>query len=412
MVDILPSETWQWQSVETFARHHFERAGINEIRTPLLETTELFNRGIGGSTDVVNKEMYSFVDRGDRSCTLRPEGTASVVRSLIQNGLISQGPQRLWYQGPMFRYERPQAGRQRQFHQLGVEFFGLSSIKSDAELISIAWDLLKQLGLKGITLQVNTLGTLEDRQKYRSQLVSWLEKYSKNFDEHTMNQLKNNPLRILDSKDKNIKKILEGGPMLIDYLCESSKRRFINLQEFLSELDIPFTINPKLVRGLDYYCHTAFEITSGELGSQSTVCGGGRYDGLVQQLGGSATSSIGWAIGMERLLILLANKIPNQNTPDIYLVNKGEKAELEALCLARSLRLANLKVELDNSGSAFSKQFKRASRSHASWALVIGEEEVNKGEVVLKSLIDKENFGSNISINISNIKEIVDIVTS
>ncbi len=410
MVDILPSETERWQRIETLARNHFSLAGIDEIRTPLLEGTELFKRGIGEGTDVVGKEMYCFVDRGDRSCTLRPEGTASVVRSVIQNGLLSQGPQRLWYGGPMFRYERPQAGRQRQFHQLGVEFFGLSSARSDAELISVAWDFLKDIGLNGLTLQLNSLGTLEDRIHYRIKLVSFLEEFTELLDENSKKQLIKNPLRILDSKNNDVQKLLDKAPTIGDSLSKESKERFCQLQQILKRLEIPFVINQKLVRGLDYYCQTAFEITSDQLGAQATVCGGGRYDDLVEQLGGPPTPSIGFAIGMERLIILLSEKTFDSNIPNVYLVNKGKEAELEALFLARNLRAANIKVELDNSGSSFGKQFKRANKSKASWAIVIGDEEIINGEIKIKSLDKLSNKKDELVFNMSDMQNIIQFV--
>ncbi|KGG15094.1 Histidyl-tRNA synthetase [Prochlorococcus sp. MIT 0602] len=412
MIDLLPSQTSRWQKIEELARDHFRRAGLNEIRTPILEQTELFARGIGEGTDVVGKEMYSFFDRGNRSCTLRPEGTASVVRSVIQNGLASQGFQRLWYGGPMFRYERPQAGRQRQFHQLGVEFFGLSSERSDAEIISIGWDFLNELGLNGLTLELNSLGTMEDRKEYRIHLIEWLENISDSLDEESLNQLKKNPLRILDSKRPDIQRKLKGAPLLGDYLSEESKERFLKVQENLKILKIPFVVNQRLVRGLDYYCHTAFEITSNQLGAQATVCGGGRYDGLVEQLGGPPTPSIGWAIGIERLLILLGEDFDQNLSPDVYLVNRGEKAEIEALCLARYLRLERFVVELDNSGSTFSKQFKRASRSCASWAIVIGDEESINGEVRMKRLNLKNEDRSEILVKSSELSRIIELIKS
>ncbi len=392
MNDLLPSNIEQWQKVESVARDHFRRAGIAEIRTPIIEQTELFTRGIGEATEVVGKEMYSFDDRGNRSCTLRPEGTASVVRAVIQNGLLNQGVQRLWYEGPMFRYERPQAGRQRQFHQIGVEFFGSSSVKSDVELISIAWDLLKNLGLNGLKLELNSLGTSQDRNDYRIKLVSWIRKYADFLDQESLNQLENNPLRILDSKKPEIQEMLLEAPLLSESLEVGSRDRFKTLQDILERLDIPFFVNPKLVRGLDYYCHTAFEITSNKLGSQSTVCGGGRYDRLVEQLGGPSTPAIGFAIGMERLLMLLSEKFLEAECPNVYIVNRGSNAEIEALLLARQLRAANFTVELDSSGAAFSKQFKRADRSLASWAIVIGEDEFQKGAVILKRLKNKDNY--------------------
>ncbi len=395
MNDLLPEQTAHWQEVEDLFRHHFSRAGIGEIRTPLMETTDLFFRGIGELTDVVGKEMYTFFDRGNRSCTLRPEGTAAVVRSVLQNGLLSQGPKRFWYGGPMFRYERPQAGRLRQFHQIGVEFFGLPTARDDAELIALAWDIFSALKLKDLNLELNTLGTSEDRERYRSELIKWLEKKYDFLDKDSQERVYKNPLRILDSKDSKTQQLLNDAPCLYDSLSESSKNRFLDLQKILNTLEIPFQINKRLVRGLDYYCQTAFEITTDQLGSQKTICGGGRYDGLVQELGGSSTPSVGWAVGMERLMILLneQNLYQKKDSPDVYFINQGISAEPEALSLTRKLRTAGLNVELDSSASSFSKQFKKANKSNAKWALIIGEEEFSAGEVRIKKLkFDGEDF--------------------
>ncbi len=397
MVDLLPEQTRRWQAVEAVAREHFRRAGIEEIRTPLLEVTELFARGIGEGTDVVGKEMYSFLDRSERSCTLRPEGTASVVRAAVQHGLLSQGAQKLWYGGAMFRYERPQAGRQRQFHQIGVECLGVSSARSDVEVIALAWDLLAALGVQGLELEINSLGTPEDRQRYRAQLLAWLEERADQLDPDSQERLTTNPLRILDSKNPTTQALLADAPTLLEALSEESAARFAEVQALLRQLAIPLQVNTRLVRGLDYYGHTAFEITSEQLGAQATVCGGGRYDGLVEQLGGSPTPAIGWALGMERLLLVLeaaANADPDgaaarltaQLPPTVYLVNRGEAAEAAALGLARHLRQAGVAVELDGSGAAFGKQFKRADRCGAPWAMVIGDREAEQGCVRLKSL--------------------------
>ena len=387
MVDLLPAQTVLWQKVGDVAREQFRRAAVQEIRTPILEVTELFCRGIGEATDVVGKEMYTFLDRGERSCTLRPEGTASVVRAAIQHGLTSQGPQRLWYGGPMFRYERPQAGRQRQFHQIGLEFLGVADARSDVEAISIAWDLLTELGLKGLVLELNTLGSSEDRAQYRGQLVSFLKAHRDQLDHDSRDRLERNPLRILDSKNPATQELLTGAPTLSDSLSQVSRERFELVKQGLTALEIPFRLNPRLVRGLDYYSHTAFEITSSQLGAQATVCGGGRYDGLVEQLGGPSTPAIGWALGMERLVLLLAkgnaHEIP---APDVYLVNRGDEAQALALILARRLRIAGLAVDLDASGAAFGKQFKRADRSGATWAVVLGEGEAERGVLRLKPL--------------------------
>ena len=387
MVDLLPQRTPLWQHLEATAREHFRRAAIAEIRTPLLEPTELFARGIGEATDVVGKEMYTFLDRGDRSCTLRPEGTASVVRAAIQHGLLAQGPQRLWYGGPMFRYERPQAGRQRQFHQIGVELLGVADAGSDAEAIAIAWDLLADLGVGGLELEINSLGTPEDRQRYRAELVSWLEAHHDQLDPDSQNRISTNPLRVLDSKNPETQALLAGAPTLADALAGESHERFARVRLALEALGIPFVLNPRLVRGLDYYGHTAFEITSNQLGAQATVCGGGRYDGLVEQLGGPPTAAVGWAIGLERLALLLSQgeavAVP---APDLYVISRGEAAEGQALVLTRQGRQAGLVVERDASGGAFGKQFKRADRSGAPWAAVIGDSEAAEGVVLLKDL--------------------------
>ncbi|MEB3199803.1 MAG: histidine--tRNA ligase [Synechococcaceae cyanobacterium] len=390
MVDLLPDRTPLWQHIESTAREHFRRAGIQEIRTPLLEATELFARGIGEATDVVGKEMYSFQDRGDRSCTLRPEGTASVVRAAIEHGLLALGPQRLCYGGPMFRYERPQAGRQRQFHQIGLELLGVADPRADAEAIAIAWELLEALGLTQLTLELNSLGTPEDRQRYRAELVAWLESQREQLDADSQQRISTNPLRVLDSKNPATQALLEGAPSLHDALAPESHERFRRVRQALEALGIPFQLNPRLVRGLDYYSHTAFEITSRQLGAQATVCGGGRYDGLVSQLGGVATPAVGWALGMERLVLLAAASqgaaAPATQAPDLYVVSRGEDAERQALVLAQGWRRQGLVVELDLSASAFGKQFRRADRSGARWAAVIGDQEASEGVVVLKDL--------------------------
>jgi histidyl-tRNA synthetase len=393
MADLLPGQIGLWQHVEARAREHFRRSGITEIRTPLLEVTELFARGIGEATDVVGKEMYTFLDRGERSCTLRPEGTASVVRAAIQHGLLSQGPQRLWYGGPMFRYERPQAGRLRQFHQIGLELLGFADACSDVEAIAVAWDLLAELGVAGLALELNSLGSSEDRARYREQLVTWLEQRRDQLDVDSQARIHTNPLRVLDAKHPDTQALLAEAPSLASALSDASQARFAAVQQALTALGIPFVLNPRLVRGLDYYSHTAFEITSSQLGAQATVCGGGRYDGLVQQLGGPATPAIGWALGMERLVLLLSQAERPAAALDLYVVSRGEAAATAALALARLCRQAGLAVERDASGSAFAKQFKRADRSGARWAAVIGEQEAAEGLVGLQDLRASDHAG-------------------
>jgi histidyl-tRNA synthetase len=390
--DLLPEEIVYWQKVESITRDILNKAAYQEIRTPIFETTSLFERGIGENTDVVGKEMYTFVDRGDRSLTLRPEGTAGVVRSYIENKLHGQGGvQRLWYTGPMFRYERPQAGRQRQFHQIGVELLGSGSARADVEVIALANNLLSSLGLKNLTLYINSVGNGEDRQNYRNALVDYLTPYQGELDKDSQERLQRNPLRILDSKDQRTQEIAQNAPKIRDYLGADSRQHFAKVQQLLTDLGIGYELNHCLVRGLDYYTHTAFEIQSTDLGAQATVCGGGRYDGLVSQLGGPETPAVGWAIGMERLIILL-QQIQPQQTPelDFYIVSRGGKAEDQALILANKLRNLDFSVELDLSGSAFNKQFKRADRSGAAICLVLGDEEAAKQTVNLKWMATKE----------------------
>ena len=386
--DILPEEVGYWQQIEAAAREILGRAAYQEIRTPIFEQTNLFERGIGEATDVVGKEMYTFKDRGDRSITLRPEGTAGVVRSFIEHSLSAQGGvQRLWYCGSMFRYERPQAGRQRQFHQIGVEVLGSPSPRADVEVIAIFADILQALGLKNLVLNLNSIGNASDRLQYREALVNYLTPYKDDLDADSQDRLTRNPLRILDSKDERTQAILIEAPSVLDHLNPDSHHRFEQVQTLLTDLNIPFLINTRLVRGLDYYTHTVFEIQSADLGAQATVGGGGRYDGLVSELGGADTPAVGWAIGMERLVILLQqlHSLPTANI-DFYLVSKGTQAEAQAVVLAQRLRHDGFTVELDLSGSAFGKQFKRADRSGAAACLIVGDEEAANQTVQLKWL--------------------------
>ena len=386
--DILPEEVGYWQKVEAIAQQILNRAAYQEIRPPIVEQTDLFERGIGEATDVVGKEMYTFLDKGERSVTLRPEGTAGVVRAFIEQGLHAQGGiQRLWYKGPMFRYERPGAGRQRQFHQLGVEVIGSADPRADVEVIAIATDILQTLGLKDLTLNINSVGNFEDRPRYRQALVDYLTPYKEELDPDSQERLTRNPLRILDSKDKRTQEIVATAPSILDYLGDYSRQHFNKVQQLLTDIGIPYKLNPCLVRGLDYYTHTAFEIQSDDLGAQATVCGGGRYDGLVQELGGSPTPAVGWAIGLERLILLLQQlSEPPRPVLDFYGVSRGEAAEAQALQLAQKLRQAGFAVELDLSGSAFGKQFKRADRSGAVACLVLGDAEAENKTVNLKWL--------------------------
>ena len=390
--DILSPEIGYWQRLEAIAREILAKAAYREIRTPIFEQTSLFERGIGEATDVVGKEMYTFKDKGDRSTTLRPEGTAGVVRAFIKNSLYAQGDvQRLWYTGPMFRYERNQAGRQRQFNQIGVEVLGSADPRADVEVLAIASDILKTIGLTNLRLDINSIGNKEDRQNYRQALIDYLTPYKEELDPDSQDRLIRNPLRILDSKNPRTQEIAADAPSILNYLGETSRRHFEKVQQMLTDLGIKYQLNPRLVRGLDYYTYTAFEIISDDLGAQATVCGGGRYDGLVKELGGPDTPAVGWAMGLERLILLLQQLQPAPtNTLDFYIVSRGDRAEVQAVLLAQKLRSLEFSVEIDLSGSPFKKQFPRADRSGAVACLIIGDEEAESQLVKLKWMASKE----------------------
>lgn len=390
--DILPHEVIYWQYLEKTASEILAKANYQEIRTPIFEQTPLFERGIGEATDVVGKEMYTFTDRGDRTITLRPEGTAGVARAYIQHKLFaSGGVDKLWYSGAMFRYERPQAGRQRQFHQIGLELLGSKAPRADVEVMAVACDILTALGLKNLSLQLNSVGSKEDRQTYRQALVDYFTPYKQDLDADSQDRLSRNPLRILDSKDQKTQEIAKNAPSILDYLGDDSRKHFEQVCGLLNDLNLCYELNPRLVRGLDYYTHTAFEIQSSDLGAQATVCGGGRYDGLVSQLGGVETPAVGWAMGMERLILLLEQLQPlNSSHPDIYFVSRGEKAENQALVITQNLRQHGFRVELDLTGSNFAKQFKRGDRSGAKICLVLGDSEVDQDTIQIKYLKTSE----------------------
>ncbi|MEI6429426.1 MAG: histidine--tRNA ligase [Pseudanabaena sp. ELA607] len=386
--DILPSEVIYWQTLEAKARQILAHAGYQEIRTPLFEATELFARGIGETTDIVGKEMYTFTDRGDRSLTLRPEGTAGAVRAFIEHKLSAQGGvQRLWYTGAMFRYERPQAGRQRQFHQLGVEVLGSADPRADAEVIAIASDFLKALGLDALVVDLNSVGTGADRQNYRQALIEYFTPHQADLDPDSQDRLHRNPLRILDSKDPKTQAIAAAAPSILDYLGPESQSHFAAVQQLLTDLNISYRINPRLVRGLDYYTRTAFEIQSTQLGAQAAVCGGGRYDKLVTELGGPDVPAVGWAIGLERLVILLQQLATQELTaPKVYVVSRGPQAEAKSLVIAQELRRAAITTELDLSGAKFDKQLKRANGCKAQVALILGDTEIENQQIQIKWL--------------------------
>ena len=392
MNDCSPTESPLWQWIEGQVRQILSSYGYSEVRMPIVESTPLFARAIGEVTDVVSKEMYTFWDN-DEQLTLRPEGTAGCVRAAIEHGWIYNNEQRLWYMGPMFRHERPQKGRYRQFHQAGVEVFGIATPEIDAELIILTACLWKALGIEQhVSLQLNSIGSLEARANYRSALVAFLENHQDLMSEEEKERLVKNPLRILDTKNQALQDVLDSAPKLLDYLDDESLEHFAQLCGLLDAVGIQYEINPKLVRGLDYYNKTVFEWVTSALGAQGTVCGGGRYDGLVEQLGGHATSGVGFAMGLERLVLLVqeVNKsIPVKSAVDIYVVYQGEGTTLAAFQLAEKLRseLPHLSTMLHCSGGNFKKQFKRADKSGATLALVLGESEVQNNQVVVKHLL-------------------------
>mgnify|MGYP001824706996 FL=1 len=390
MNDILPAQSPAWQYFEDTVRSVLDTYGFQEIRMPIVEKTELFKRSIGEVTDIVEKEMYTFDDRNGDSLTLRPEGTAGCVRACIQHGLTHNQVQRLWYSGPMFRHERPQKGRYRQFHQIGIEVFGLDGPDFDAELLMLTARLWKRLGLQQVSLQLNSLGTSADRAKFREALVGYLQQHREQLDEDSKRRLESNPLRILDSKSPQTQSLLEEAPRLAEYIDAESQAHFDQLCSLLDAARIPYTVNPRLVRGLDYYGRTVFEWVTDQLGAQGTVCAGGRYDVLVEQLGGRTTPAVGFAMGIERLIALLESQhvsLPDK-APHVYIVAVGEQAQRHGLLLSEQLRdsVPALRIMTHCGGGSFKSQFKKADRSGAHFALVLGDEELEQGRAGLKAL--------------------------
>jgi histidyl-tRNA synthetase len=397
MNDILPEQTPLWQYIERTAAQLLAAYGYQEIRFPILEQTELFKRSIGEVTDIVEKEMYTFEDRNGDSLTLRPEGTAGCVRACEQNGLLFNQTQRLWYTGPMFRHERPQKGRLRQFHQIGVEAFGMSGPDIDAELIFLTARLWRALGVSdNVTLELNSIGSAAARNEFKTALVAYLQQFVTQLDEDSQRRLHTNPLRILDSKDENTRKILVGAPSFHDYLDAESLEHFAQLRALLDAGGVRYTINPALVRGLDYYGKTVFEWTTDKLGAQATVCAGGRYDGLVEQLGGKSTPAFGFGIGLERICLLLEacgrNAADINLLPQVYIVAAGERAASQGVVLAEQLRdrLPQLRVIANCGGGSFKSQFKKADKSGAELALIIGDQEIDNDVVNVKWLRDEQ----------------------
>ncbi len=391
MNDCLPTQSPLWQKVEGIVKNVISAYGYNEVRMPIVEETNLFSRAVGEETDVVSKEMYTFEDRNGDSLTLRPEGTAGCVRSGIENGLLYNQEQRLWYIGPMFRHERPQKGRYRQFHQCGVEVFGLDGPDVDAELIMMTARMWRDLGIsEHVRLELNSIGSLEARANYRTALIEYLEQYMDVLDDDCKRRLYTNPLRVLDTKNPDVQAVLGDAPELSDYLDEDSKQHFAGLCELLDAAGIEYTVNQRLVRGLDYYNRTVFEWMTESLGSQGTVCGGGRYDGLVEQLGGKPTPAVGFAMGLERLVLMMETlgNTDVRRSVDVYMVTAGEGTLSAGMKLAEQIReqVPGLRVMTHFGGGNFKKQFKRADKVGAAIALVLGEDEVAENTVVLKDL--------------------------
>lgn len=392
MNDILPTQSPLWQKVEAVLRSSVAAYGYSEIRTPIVENTDLFKRSIGEVTDIVEKEMYTFEDRNGDSLTLRPEGTASTVRAGNEHGLLYNQEQRLWYMGPMFRHERPQKCRYRQFHQFGVEIYGIGSADIDAEVLMLSARLWEKLGItEHVTLELNTLGDPAERAAYREALIAFLEQHKDKLDEDSQRRMYSNPLRVLDSKDPQVQSILADAPALMDYLGEESSQHFAQLRELLDAVGIQYRVNSRLVRGLDYYNRTVFEWVTNSLGSQGTVLAGGRYDGLVAQLGGKETPAVGFAMGLERIVLLLETLALTQDIPaevDVYVAAMGDNCLVEAIKVAQELRsaLPTLRVMSHCGGGNLKKQMKRADKSGAQVALLIGEEELAEGVVTVKYL--------------------------
>ena len=403
--DILPSEIYIWQYVEDTARNVFESYNFEEIRTPIFEDYELFQRGVGDETDMVSKEMYDFEDKGGRRIALRPEGTASICRAFVQHKLYGPEypkPYKLYYTGPMFRYERPQAGRQRQFNQMGVEVLGTDKCAMDVEVMAMAWDLFEELGLTNIKLVINTIGHPKERRQFIDALIEYLTPHQEELSEDSRRRLETNPLRILDSKDAKDQQLLVNAPKISDYLSQESLDNFQKVQSMLDALEIPYEVDPLLVRGIDYYQDTIFEmmVEDDSIGSQSTICGGGRYDGLVEELGGPSTPGFGFGIGLERLILLLKDQkvaVPENETVDVFVICMGETIDAMAMEIIQAARQAGLKADRDYMGRSMKSQFKTVDRLKAKTVIVLGEDEVQSQSFTLKNTETQKQISVNLS---------------
>ena len=388
--DILPDESHNWQFVESKMLETASQFGFKEIRVPVFEHTEVFLRSVGDTTDVVQKEMYTFDDKGGRSITLRPELTAGVIRSAIEKGLVNAAlPQKLCYIGGCYRYEKPQAGRLREFHQFGVECVGAAAPNADAEVISLAGAVLENIGIKNISLEINSIGCPECRKEYHKALKEYFSKNADTLCDTCKDRLDRNPMRILDCKSPICSEIAENAPVVIDYLCDDCKNHFESVKTHLTAMNIDFKVNPKIVRGLDYYTRTVFEFVSGDIGAQSTICGGGRYDGLIGQMGGPNTPSLGFAMGIERLMMVLKAQnaeLPDAHTCDLFIASLGDKATIKASALCKELRSEGYKAETDICGRGLKAQMKYANKIGAKFTLVLGDNEVESGKASLKNM--------------------------
>ena len=388
--DLLPGESGKWQYVESVIRALCAQYGFREIRTPVFEHTEVFVRGVGETTDVVNKEMYTFIDKGNRSVTLRPEGTAGIVRAFVENGLFNEPmPAKYYYQIPCFRYEKPQKGRLREFHQFGVELFGTADPIADATVISLPYRLFGKLGLRRVSLEINSIGCKECRAKYRDALITYFSAYRENLCETCRERLEKNPMRILDCKSEICRGFAQNAPEITDYLCEDCRAHFLAVQGYLNEMEIPFRVNPRIVRGLDYYNRTVFEFVSDEIGAQGTVCGGGRYDGMTEEFGGPPLAGIGFGMGMERLILTLEQagvSLPEGGSCDLFLIPLGEQARRAAVKLCAALLDEGCRVQYDLMGRSVKAQMKYADKINAVCTAVLGENELETGAVTVKNM--------------------------
>jgi histidyl-tRNA synthetase len=411
MNDLLPETLGTWRYLESEIIQIVESYGFNEIRLPIMERTELFKRSIGEDTDIVEKEMYTFDDRNQESITLRPEATASMVRAGITNGLLHNQQQKMWTMGPMFRYEKPQKGRYRQFYQFNIEAMGYAGPDIDAELIILCARMWKALRIENLSLKINSLGNKNTRAKYREDLINYFSDNLGNLDENSKNRLHSNPLRILDSKNPEMKKLIDEAPILLDYLDSESEEHFNKLKNILSDAGVDFQVNPKLVRGLDYYNRTVFEWETDVLGSQGAVCSGGRYDGLIEKIGGKSTPAIGWAMGMERLVSLFeySNDKINKISPHIYIAIDGDEAQKKAFQISEELRELNpkIRIQLNMGGGSFKSQLKRADKSNSNYAIIIGLDELKNDYLSLKSLRRNQE---QVTIPFSKINELTKII--